>query len=175
MGLSQVIIAWCRGRKPQSGGCTNETQMGHLCSGVQQTMESPTLPRVYVLPRAGALLPAKRAVNTPQPFPPSRLLCSSTSFIWGVLQLLSFSVLRRSSGLEVCGRGEHSSRCSLKAPALGGLGQACEEGVRGQGAVSFSVSSGSLVLRLPAFSSGARACLKSGPGGDRWKVLSATC
>lgn len=83
-------------------------------------MENPTLPRVYVLPRAGALLPAKRAVNTPQPFPPSPLLCSSTSFIWGVLQLLSFSVLRRLSGLEVCGRGERSSRCSSESPCTGG-------------------------------------------------------
>lgn len=74
MGLSQVIIAWCRGRTPQSAWCTNETQMGHLCSGVQQTMENPTLPRVYVLLRAESVLPAKGAVNTPETI----FLCFST-------------------------------------------------------------------------------------------------
>lgn len=85
MGLSQVIIAWCRGRKPQSGSCTNETQMGHLCSEVQQTMENPTLPRVYVL-GAASLLPAAGAVNTPGPvFSP---LLLHVFFIWGVLHLL---------------------------------------------------------------------------------------
>lgn len=80
MGPSQVIIARCRGRKPQSGGCTNETQMGHLCSGVQQTMANPTLPSVYVLPRAESLLPATGAVNTPQPFSP---LCFCTDSLPG--------------------------------------------------------------------------------------------
>ena len=63
----------------------------------------------------------------------------------------------------MCGQGSALLDVALEAPALGGLGQACEEGVRGRGGVSFSISSGGLVLRLPAFGSGARARLKSGP------------
>ena len=98
------------------------------------------------------------AVNTPEPSPPH--LCTSTFFFWGVLQLLSCSILCRLLGLEVCGQGR-----ALKAPALGALGQACEEGVRGRGGASFSIFSHGLVWRLPAFSSGVRACLKSGPRG----------
>lgn len=98
-------------------------------------MENPTLPRVYVLPRADALLPAKGGSEHTSTITPPHL-CASTLFIWGVLQLLSCSIPRRSSGLEVCGQGR-----ALKAPALGGLGQACEEGLRGRGGASFSISS----------------------------------
>lgn len=65
MGPSQVIIAWCRGRKPHSAWRTNETQMGHLCSGVQQTTEKPTSPRVSGLPEAEPPLPAAGAVSAP--------------------------------------------------------------------------------------------------------------
>ena len=84
-------------------------------------MENPTLPRVYVLPRADALLPAKGGSEHTRTITPH--LCTPTFFFWGVLQLLSCSILCRLLGLEVCGQGR-----ALKAPALGGWGRLVSRG-----------------------------------------------
>ena len=89
-------------------------------------MENPTLPRVYVLPRAESLLPAKGAVNTPQPFFPP----FASAQILSLGSVATFLVLKKLSELEMCWQVEGLSATALKARALG---QTCGEGVGGDG------------------------------------------
>lgn len=103
MGPSQVIIAWCRGRKPRGAWRANGTQMGHLCSGVQQTTENPTLPRVSGLPKAEPPLPAAGEASAPE----TTLLCcfspgSVSSGVATFLPLGKLLELGASAGAGLC-------------------------------------------------------------------------